>query len=83
MNLNECFDIDECERNTDGCEDGCRNTEGSFECACGNGYRLSADGRTCDDVDECIEGTDDCEDAHGCKNIDGGYECHCRTGYDL
>lgn len=42
-------DIDECARNTSGCEDVCTDTDGSFLCSCPNraGFRLASDGLTC------------------------------------
>ena len=33
-------DIDECLQGTTGCNQDCRNTEGSFVCTCHNGYQL-------------------------------------------
>ena len=30
-----------------GCEQGCTNTIGSFNCFCGNGFTLALDGKTC------------------------------------
>ena len=41
------IDINECVVNTDGCDQGCQNTIGSFECTCSDGYILSSDGRAC------------------------------------
>lgn len=40
-------DVDECELNTDGCDNMCTNTVGSFECSCRSGFQLSPNGRTC------------------------------------
>ena len=34
------IDIDECLHSTDGCEQACVNTEGSFTCDCFAGYEL-------------------------------------------
>ena len=42
------LDIDECDLNTDGCEQGCVNTNGSFMCNCTDGYVLNGDGLSCD-----------------------------------
>ena len=40
-------DQNECER--DGmCMHSCRNTYGSFQCSCNQGYELAADGRSCE-----------------------------------
>jgi len=40
-------DIDECKMPTHGCEHNCINTEGSYECLCGAGFSVDADGRRC------------------------------------
>ena len=36
-------DINECNSNNGGCEQGCINTDGSYECVCRDGYRRNAD----------------------------------------
>ena len=38
----------ECENKNGGCQQGCRNTVGSFNCFCNKGYQLSKNKRTCD-----------------------------------
>ena len=55
-------DIDECAADTDGCDQVCTNTPGSFECSCNSGFSLSTDGRTCD---ECSSGGLTCESSSG------------------
>ena len=41
-------DIDECAVDTDGCEDDCEDTEGSFICICRmQGYEVGMDMRSC------------------------------------
>lgn len=40
-------DINECLENNGLCEGECHNTEGSYECSCPDGKRLTANGRTC------------------------------------
>ena len=42
-----CADIDECARGTDNCDPNadCRNTQGSFQCVCREGYE--GNGRIC------------------------------------
>ena len=41
------IDIDECDLNTDNCDQVCLNNVGSFSCDCGFGYELDGDGTTC------------------------------------
>ena len=33
-------DVDECQKNNGGCVHICKNTVGSFECSCENGYQF-------------------------------------------
>ena len=40
--MNECLQDDNA-----GCEQGCINNQGGFECFCGNGYTLDENGQTC------------------------------------
>ncbi|KAI0236513.1 hypothetical protein LSAT2_012938 [Lamellibrachia satsuma] len=40
-------DIDECARKTDGCQQICVNTKGSFKCACADGFTVNGDRKTC------------------------------------
>ena len=40
-------DVDECSRGLHGCEGECRDTDGSYECSCSPGLRLSDNGRDC------------------------------------
>lgn len=42
-------DSDECAAE-ESCAQRCRNTEGSFECACADGYRLLADRSSCEAI---------------------------------
>ena len=41
------IDINECSLNTDGCDQVCINTMGSFQCSCNRGYTLNTDEITC------------------------------------
>lgn len=59
-----CNDIDECARETDECDLGCENTEGSFVCTCPDGFVLHTDGKQCDDVDPCSINNGGC--SHDC-----------------
>ncbi|XP_027560313.1 hemicentin-1 isoform X2 [Neopelma chrysocephalum] len=69
-----CVDIDECE-SRDTCQHECRNTLGSFQCACPSGYRLMANGKTCQDIDECLEQNINCGSNQMCFNMRGSYQC--------
>jgi len=40
-------DVNECVLGTDGCEQFCNNTVGSFYCYCDDGYVLNTDTITC------------------------------------
>ena len=40
-------DVDECQTNNGGCNQTCKNTYGSFECACSPGYTLAEDNLGC------------------------------------
>ena len=48
-------DINECMRGSDGCDQYCRNLNGTFECFCGFGYYLHSDGKTC--LGKLLKGT--------------------------
>ena len=48
--LFQISDINECTLNTDGCSQGCTNTQGSYYCGCNSGYTLATNGRTCQGV---------------------------------
>ena len=42
-------DVNECDTNNGGCDQDhfCSNTQGSFECSCGEGYVLGTDNFSC------------------------------------
>uniref|UniRef100_A0A669QE89 Hemicentin 1 n=1 Tax=Phasianus colchicus TaxID=9054 RepID=A0A669QE89_PHACC len=69
-----CVDIDECEAR-DTCQHECRNTLGSYQCACPSGYHLMPNGKTCQDIDECLEQDNDCAASQMCFNMRGSYQC--------
>uniref|UniRef100_A0A8C9N9E0 Hemicentin-1 n=1 Tax=Serinus canaria TaxID=9135 RepID=A0A8C9N9E0_SERCA len=69
-----CVDIDECE-SRDTCQHECRNSLGSFQCACPVGYRLMPNGKTCQDIDECLEENINCGSNQMCFNMRGSYQC--------
>ena len=48
LSLNGIYtDINECLDNNGGCNQGCTNTVGSYECTCDPGHFLSDDQHTC------------------------------------
>ena len=81
MALSIYLDINECTANTDGCDQVCTNTDGSFECSCNSGFTLSNDGKTCIENNECTLGTDNCQQI--CVNTNGGFRCECNSGFVL
>ena len=69
-----CHDIDECVQGVAICQGmSCRNTLGSYECYCSEGFVFGEDGSICVDVDECSYSP--CE--HNCINTVGSYSCSC------
>ncbi|KAA0202666.1 hypothetical protein HAZT_HAZT007815 [Hyalella azteca] len=80
-------DVDECETSPCMAEERCRNTLGSFECRCREGYKLDSSTSRCKDINECQLGTYDCEESQRCDNTIGSYTCvrisGCGTGYTL
>ena len=78
-----CVDTDECETDNGGCDQTCTNDDGSFSCACDDGYTLNEDGATCDDVDECETDNGGCDEMVLCTNTPGARECGlCPMGYE-
>jgi len=81
---NTCDDVDECDDNPCGENNGtkCTNIDGSYTCSCADGYENFSDG-SCDDIDECAAEEDPCDGADNasCKNIDGDFECACASGF--
>ncbi len=76
-----CFDVDECLRQTDMCSmnELCKNSIGSYQCSCKNGY--SGNGTYCVDIDECSNSITPCSSNAECKNTNGSYTCTCKSGY--
>jgi len=74
INGSFCVDVNECAHHNGGCEQTCQNADGSFTCACDNGYVLADDRRSCLDVNEC-EGDGVCPFGNECINHIGGFIC--------
>ena len=47
------------------------NSEGSFECQCGDGFALDDAGTDCNDIDECDASIDPPTCDHTCNNTEG------------
>ena len=85
-----CVDINECREKSHDCDaenfEKCKNTLGSFECACKNGFERDEENSVCQDIDEChgITGSNKCHNETAvCVNNIGGYECQCNEGYQF
>lgn len=78
-----CVDINECEAEPCGPDQGCENTVGSYVCTCPEGFVVNAS--DCDDVNECdaIDGGDLCDENEVCVNTPGDYLCRCAPGFYL
>ena len=77
-----CENIDECVEETDNCHANatCTDTDGSFDCACLDGF--DGDGFSCSDIDECsANNLNDCDqDGQGtCDNTVGSFVCGCNV----
>ena len=92
-------DVDECTTGVDNCEHNCHNTNGSYTCMCGQGFRLHSDGQQCDGglntgqifpLCYLLSLSDINECIAGtdncsdiCSNTIGSYTCGCLDGYRL
>ena len=75
-----CQNIDECEDESDVCDQECRDTEGSYQCWCRPGYE-EINQVECEDIDECSNSGHDCEQV--CLNTIGSFVCSCNDTYRL
>ena len=76
-NVNECLKRPCLDHNAK-----CRDTEGSFECNCDDGFvgnGLFENG--CVDINECIEPST-CVELASCENTIGSFQCSCFPGYE-
>ncbi|KAI0239913.1 hypothetical protein LSAT2_009363, partial [Lamellibrachia satsuma] len=83
-------DVNECAVRNGSCEQTCVNTDGSFQCSCRDGFKLSDNKLSCEgkshtirisDVNECAVRNGSCEQT--CVNTDGSFQCSCRDGFKL
>ncbi|XP_035206325.1 alpha-2-macroglobulin-like isoform X2 [Stegodyphus dumicola] len=74
-------DLNECDSENGGCKQICRNTDGSYECACHSGFILHPNRHDCLDVNECATENGGCQ--HICENKPGSFQCSCRDGFEL
>ena len=75
-------DINECKQNASLCGTiaTCRNTQGSYQCDCGSGYK-SINSLECVNVDECSRRQHACHRDAICSDSHGSYTCTCKRGY--
>ncbi|XP_054652213.1 complement component C1q receptor-like [Dunckerocampus dactyliophorus] len=76
-NQRNCSDIDECQRSNACRGHLCINTQGSYMCACQDGFQMFQG--NCLDLDECVHSK--CE--HSCLNTIGSFSCYCKDGFTL
>ncbi|XP_031431681.1 adhesion G protein-coupled receptor E5 [Clupea harengus] len=90
-----CVDENECNTDEDEpsipCGDNakCFNTEGSYYCQCGSGFRstkgsVNFTGENpdkCQDINECTVENIDCGPNAACVNNEGSYGCVCEIGF--
>lgn len=63
------------------CAHACYENGGSYACACRQGFKLAADGRSCVDFNDCADARQCPADSSRCVNTVGGFQCVCKDGY--
>ena len=80
--LFSCSDANECTSGTHTCHSTttCLNTEGSFECVCGDDEEL--ENGICVPIEKCLTGLHQCPENSKCEmGSSSDYTCHCESGY--
>ncbi|XP_031824464.1 fibrillin-2-like isoform X1 [Sarcophilus harrisii] len=73
-----CVDLDEYSPSLKPCNFVCKNTDGSYQYSCPQGYILQEDGKTYRAIDEC-DANHKCQ--HIYQNTLGAYRCGCPQDY--
>ncbi|XP_036597060.1 adhesion G protein-coupled receptor E5 isoform X2 [Trichosurus vulpecula] len=86
--MNDCQDVDECQRSPLICEPHgrCINQRGSYMCKCKSGFAKSNKNeiQDCIDINECAPSINiSCGQNADCVNTEGSYHCTCKPGYVL
>ncbi|XP_053708325.1 adhesion G protein-coupled receptor E2-like [Synchiropus splendidus] len=80
LDLDECVAYDDPEDPL--CINGqCKNTNGSYECLCYDGFKQLATGIECEDINECAADFNICGPDGMCVNTQGSYKCFCDEGF--
>ncbi|XP_069068939.1 fibrillin-2-like isoform X2 [Pleurodeles waltl] len=75
-----CIDKNECQLDSQLCDQACRNTIGAFQCGCTDGYQLDAvNNRTCLRIDFCRSSP--CVNGN-CTSALRGFVCTCPPGWE-
>ncbi|XP_078524125.1 uncharacterized protein LOC144792796 [Lissotriton helveticus] len=76
-----CIDKNECQLDSQACDQACRNTIGAYQCGCGDGYQLDdSNNRTCNRIDFCRGSP--CNNGGTCSSTLYGFVCTCTGGWE-
>jgi len=71
VNSTSCTNINECDTRNGGCNHGCQDTMGSFNCFCFTGFQQTE--KKCNDINECDFNS--CPSSQKCINTYGSFYC--------